>query len=42
MSEMSSDHNKQMMFPVFGGLLFAFAFLFLLISEEGASPVDFA
>ena len=27
MSEMSSDHNKQMMFPVFGGLLFAFAFL---------------
>ncbi len=42
MSEISSEHNKQMMFPVFGGLLFALAFLFFLISEEGTSPVDFA
>ena len=37
---MSSERNKQMLFPVFGGLLFAVAFLFLQISEEGVSPVD--
>ena len=42
MSEMSSERNKQMLFPVFGGLFFAVAFLFLLISEDGVSPVDLA
>ena len=42
MSEMSSERNKQMLFPVFGGLLFALAFLFFQISEDGVSPVDLA
>ena len=37
---MSSERNKQMLFPIFGGLLFAVAFLFLQISEDGVSPVD--
>ena len=39
---MSSERNKQMLFPVFGGLLFALAFLFFQISEDGVSPVDLA
>ena len=38
MSEMSSERNKQMLFPVFGGLLFALAFLFFQISEDGDLP----
>jgi len=42
LSEISSERNKQMMFPVFGGLLFAVAFLFLQISVDGVSPVDLA
>jgi len=29
-----------MLFPIFGGILFAVAFLFLQISEDGVSPVD--